>query len=107
MAMENDKLFVELEASQWIKTGQAACGDDFRNHLFGVAGMIGVVDDEPASSLGQFEGDDPPESLRSAGDQSNFSCDVFHAFYPIVLVMEMDFEMVSAAWRSAVRNFSR
>ena len=30
MAMENDKLFVELEASQWIKTGQAACGDDFR-----------------------------------------------------------------------------
>ena len=30
MAMENDKLFVELEASQWTKTGQAACGDDFR-----------------------------------------------------------------------------
>ena len=30
MAMENEKLFVELEASQWTKTGQAACGDDFR-----------------------------------------------------------------------------
>ena len=99
---ENKEGFVVIDDSVLVSIVSNAA-----NECFGVAGMIGVVDDDPASSFGQFEGDDPPESLRSAGDQSNFSCDVFHAFYPIVLVMEMDFEMVSAAWRSAVRNFSR